>query len=602
MKPSSETCVKRFVAPLIMVLPPSSGETRLSVSGQSRSNSVVPLPSPSSTGEREANVPVLPECNVIPGSICHPVTADDASSTCNRRGREMERDSGATSSLNDDDDEEEKLLINEALNAISSLGLNKSSSYESRGVTEIAGTLAGRFDRACLLHELRQNAAGPLFLTGFSSYDGTLNGTPVGDGKDRSLVGSPGFLGRPDDRSTSHSAWCERRPRTKIADPGVESRGNSEENSMENSSGNSSGISLTDVTEDLVETPELSALSSSADVKSNAATVQTVSLSNVNTLSPSAAVTMREVPDVEDTREDSKKTKGSDDAKISDDVGFGDFDVYDVETTMPYMNLDYLEEQLQKAIEREEQSQSQRTDREKIRQKLAMGLDEDSFGGTTRSDRLFKKPSLQMRLHGAKSLQVCFVNEASESGEQNADHSEHTQNQLLHSSMSSSLSLTSLGSSKTSVHSTLALVMPTSVSSDLEELDFFTKQARLQAEARLALAQVRPMAHMQLQLEKQLRRKSPIADIMGIPGFGDSKHFRLTQLILQRMNVGQLLVVINDIHAQIESHNIELMQLLMERDDQHMAQDSMLVDIEDLTRRAQEYDIRLKMKSDSGPF
>ena len=50
------------------------------------------------------------------------------------------------------------------------------------------------------------------------------------------------------------------------------------------------------------------------------------------------------------------------------------------------------------------------------------------------------------------------------------------------------------------------------------------------------------------------------------------------------MNVAQLQVIVNDLHTQIETLNESLVKFLIDRDDLHMEQDSMLVDIEDLTR------------------
>ena len=50
------------------------------------------------------------------------------------------------------------------------------------------------------------------------------------------------------------------------------------------------------------------------------------------------------------------------------------------------------------------------------------------------------------------------------------------------------------------------------------------------------------------------------------------------------MNIAQLQVLANDFHARIETLNEHLMEGLLLRDDLHMEQDSMLVDIEDLTR------------------
>lgn len=54
--------------------------------------------------------------------------------------------------------------------------------------------------------------------------------------------------------------------------------------------------------------------------------------------------------------------------------------------------------------------------------------------------------------------------------------------------------------------------------------------------------------------------------------------------MLTDMNIAQLQVIVNDFHTQIERLNENLVQFLMDRDDLHMSQDSMLVDIEDLTR------------------
>jgi hypothetical protein len=46
------------------------------------------------------------------------------------------------------------------------------------------------------------------------------------------------------------------------------------------------------------------------------------------------------------------------------------------------------------------------------------------------------------------------------------------------------------------------------------EADFFACQARLQAEARMALAQAKEMAHMQMEVERQHQQKSPITEMV----------------------------------------------------------------------------------------
>lgn len=92
-----------------------------------------------------------------------------------------------------------------------------------------------------------------------------------------------------------------------------------------------------------------------------------------------------------------------------------------------------------------------------------------------------------------------------------------------------------------------------------------------------------------LQVERQRQKKSPITEMIrcslekvGIP-FPEERR-RVSRQILTEMNVAQLQVIVNDLHTQIETLNENLVRFLMNRDDLHMEQDSMLVDIEDLTR------------------
>lgn len=48
----------------------------------------------------------------------------------------------------------------------------------------------------------------------------------------------------------------------------------------------------------------------------------------------------------------------------------------------------------------------------------------------------------------------------------------------------------------------------------LTEADFFAEQARLQAEARLALAQAKDLARLQMEMERQRRQVSPITEML----------------------------------------------------------------------------------------
>ncbi|NXP93068.1 SCHI1 protein, partial [Passerina amoena] len=98
-----------------------------------------------------------------------------------------------------------------------------------------------------------------------------------------------------------------------------------------------------------------------------------------------------------------------------------------------------------------------------------------------------------------------------------------------------------------------------------------------------------PMAKMQVEVEKQNRKKSPVADLLPhMPHISECLMKRsLKPTDLRDMTIGQLQVIVNDLHSQIESLNEELVQLLLIRDELHTEQDAMLVDIEDLTRHAE---------------
>lgn len=59
---------------------------------------------------------------------------------------------------------------------------------------------------------------------------------------------------------------------------------------------------------------------------------------------------------------------------------------------------------------------------------------------------------------------------------------------------------------------------------------------------------------------------------------------RVSRQLLTGISVGQLRIIVHEFNQQIEKLNECLVQMLMERDELHMTQDSVLVDIEDLTR------------------
>ncbi|XP_064212618.1 schwannomin-interacting protein 1 homolog [Tribolium castaneum] len=259
----------------------------------------------------------------------------------------------------------------------------------------------------------------------------------------------------------------------------------------------------------------------------------------------------------------------------------GGFDVYNIETAMPKIDLEAIESHLRAAREEERR---RRTDREEIRRRLAMGSEDDYY-----TDRPGRKPSLQARLQSGMNLQICFMNETvSDTESPNSDNECPLTNPKQPKTCPKTSPEKTLPPARPA---TLSLGQPLlqPVTQPMTETDFFARQARLQTEARMALAQAKEMARMQMEIERQRQKKSPITEMVrnslekvGIP-FPEEKR-RLSRQILTEMNVAQLQVIVNDLHTQIETLNESLVKFLMDRDDLHMEQDSMLVDIEDLTR------------------
>ncbi|CAH6898212.1 LOC101844513 [Phodopus roborovskii] len=201
-----------------------------------------------------------------------------------------------------------------------------------------------------------------------------------------------------------------------------------------------------------------------------------------------------------------------------------------------------------------------------------MNLDSDGM-----DDIISQESPLDLEGNYKKSgmnLQICFVNDSGSDKDSDADDSK------TETSLDTPLSPMSKQSSSYSDRDTTE-----EESESLDDMDFLTRQKKLQAEAKMALAMAKPMAKMQVEVEKQNRKKSPVADLLPhMPHISECLMKRsLKPTDLRDMTIGQLQVIVNDLHSQIESLNEELVQLLLIRDELHTEQDAMLVDIEDLT-------------------
>lgn len=241
--------------------------------------------------------------------------------------------------------------------------------------------------------------------------------------------------------------------------------------------------------------------------------------------------------------------------------------------------------------------EQRRNEREKIRKKLA-AMDSDnediciSYEGNTK------------KMADGVNLQICFVNDTCDKETETTKVFRNSQNLKQYSAMSrygipidthnfSSLSGCRAAQSfpywqRPSVLFNRRLKLLKSQIDNkkdrktLMKEDIFLYHSRLQSEVRIALSQAKDMARMQILVERQQRKLSPLSSLVGFT-FPEG-WCKLDGEILNNMNLAQIQVIVNDLHSQIENLNEELVRLLLERDDLHMEQDSMLVDIEDLTQ------------------
>lgn len=125
-----------------------------------------------------------------------------------------------------------------------------------------------------------------------------------------------------------------------------------------------------------------------------------------------------------------------------------------------------------------------------------------------------------MRMHlfcAGMNLQICFMNETSSDTESPGSENDTSSP----GSTPTSLGSKQLGGKqhapmRPQVLSLPSLRLDTGANSTppVDEADFFARQARLQTEARMALAQAKEMAHMQMEVERQRLKQSPITEMV----------------------------------------------------------------------------------------
>ncbi|XP_050438877.1 schwannomin-interacting protein 1 isoform X2 [Adelges cooleyi] len=183
------------------------------------------------------------------------------------------------------------------------------------------------------------------------------------------------------------------------------------------------------------------------------------------------------------------------------------------------------------------QSSKMINDREEIRKRLVNGYQVYNTSQTT------KKSSLESRLQNGSNLQLCFVNDQSSDSE---------------------------------------LPSNDSGAGDKEE------NIKSDLKNGLNQAKIRARAHMMSDHRNCIISTVIKDSLIKVGAKLDNDRRRVSRHFLMRLNLAQLQVIVNDLHSYIEYLNESLVNLLLERDELHMAKDSMLVDIEDLKHTARE--------------
>jgi len=124
---------------------------------------------------------------------------------------------------------------------------------------------------------------------------------------------------------------------------------------------------------------------------------------------------------------------------------------------------------------------------------------------------------------------------------------------------------------------------------------FFEQLASIQTKARRELRQAQTSASRAVEADRRSRdlkkqivevlscsSKSGSESIVGVGKHSSSR--KLNRRVLTRLNVGQLQVVLNFFLSKIETLNDNLVEYLLTRDELAIEQDSLLTDIEDITK------------------
>ncbi|RWS24653.1 uncharacterized protein B4U80_01964, partial [Leptotrombidium deliense] len=231
-------------------------------------------------------------------------------------------------------------------------------------------------------------------------------------------------------------------------------------------------------------------------------------------------------------------------------------------------------------------------DTEEIRKKLAMDSENDESSALRLLN--LKKANVCCRVQSGMNIQICFMNEISAdnncqvteldnvfdlNSNNNGFEDILSNNDYLCGALESKeteLNLPVLSESFNSLEKQLSSM--SSIPKPKNREEFSVYHSHLFAEARAVLFHAKKWSKFKMHFEQMNKKRSSINGLLDLPLKGKWKKQDLFNL-----GVSQLQLIVNDFHTQIETLNDMLVKLLLERDELHMEQDSILVDVEDLT-------------------
>lgn len=255
----------------------------------------------------------------------------------------------------------------------------------------------------------------------------------------------------------------------------------------------------------------------------------------------------------------------------------------------------------------------QKNDRRAILQKLSSeDTENDSFSYgngkpwyNPRSDRL-----------NSQNLQICYINDTSSSSDSDDNPKNATsptskplispspaitplsptllrRNMLNRMQSSSSISSASSGGYRTSTSSPPCdreiINVRASLATDEQPRKTLSKQEEIEQQARIAITQAHQEAKRLAEQERVRSRKESSSSFnkLRLTPFDEATRVKVKSRSLDRsdcrkMSIAQLQIILNGMHAEKETLNLELKTILEIRDELRTEQDAKLIDVEDM--------------------